>query len=57
MEECLTEAGFRKVVERVPRESGLFPLNDELCVFEHETKETHNSLFLEAIRAVWPRGT
>jgi predicted SAM-dependent methyltransferase len=51
MEECLAEAGFTEIVECAPQESRLFPL-DELRVFEHETKETHNSLFVEAIRAV-----
>ena len=47
MEECLVEAGFTGIVERVPQESRIFPL-DELRMFEHETKETHNSLFVEA---------
>ena len=51
MEECLTEAGFSEILEYVPQESRLFPPG-ELRVFEHETKETHNSLFVEAIRAV-----
>ncbi len=49
MEECLSEAGFTESVECAPRESRLFP-PDDLRVFEHETKETHNSLFVEALR-------
>jgi predicted SAM-dependent methyltransferase len=51
MEECLVEAGFTDIVECTPQESRLYPPG-ELGVFEHETKETHNSLFVEAIRAV-----
>jgi|SRR5262245_6907392 len=47
MEECLEEAGFTGVVECRPQESRLFPAED-LCRLEHETQETHNSLFVEA---------
>jgi predicted SAM-dependent methyltransferase len=51
MEECLVEAGFTGIVECEPQESRIFPLN-ELCSFERETKETHNSLFVEAMHGV-----
>jgi predicted SAM-dependent methyltransferase len=50
MEESLAAAGFDEIVEYAPLESRSFPIGD-LCVFERETKETHNSLFVEAIRS------
>jgi predicted SAM-dependent methyltransferase len=49
MEESLAAAGFNEISEYTPQESRLFP-GEELRVLEHETKATHNSLFVEATR-------
>jgi predicted SAM-dependent methyltransferase len=50
MEECLLSVGFTDIIECTPQESQIFPLTD-LSVFEYESLETHNSLFVEAFRA------
>jgi predicted SAM-dependent methyltransferase len=49
MEECLEAAGLAEIVECAPQESRLFSA-DELRRLEHETKDTHSSLFVEARR-------
>jgi predicted SAM-dependent methyltransferase len=49
MEECLSASGFPEAVELLPRQSRIFT-QDELEVLEHETREAHSSLFVEARR-------
>jgi hypothetical protein len=50
MEEWLASAGLTEIRECLPRESRVFP-SDELAVFEYEMRETHASLFVEALRS------